>query len=131
MEKHFSVTANGRPVGKVLVDRQGLYYRFSCRCRLEGDMIYRLLVTCGSVRENLGILVPEESSFVLHTKLPVKRIGEGELSFTLVPRKDDLPGTFVPIRPEEPFAYISRLKESFLVIRDGQPGICIEKLQEC
>ena len=118
-------------MGKVQVERQGLYYHFSCRCRLEGDIIYRLLVTCGSVRENLGILVPKDGSFVLHTKLPVKRIGEGELSFSLVPRKEDLSGNFVPIRPEEPFAYISRLKESFLIIRDGQPGILIEKLQEC
>ena len=118
-------------MGKVLVERQGLYYRFSCRCRLEGDIIYRLTVTCGSVRENLGILVPKDGSFVLQTKLPVKRIGAGELSFSLVPRNDDFAGTFVAIRPEEPFSYISRIKKSFLVIRDGQPGILIEKLQEC
>ena len=130
MEGQFSVTAGGRQVGKVLVHRQGLYYHFSCRCRLEGDIMYRLLVTCGTIRENLGILVPTEGSFALNTKLPVKKIGEGDLSFTLVPRKENMIGTFIPIKPEEPFAYLSRLKTSFLTLRNGQPGICIENLQE-
>lgn len=131
MEGQFSVAAGGRQVGKVLVHRQGLYYHFLCRCCLDGDIMYRLLVTCGTVRENLGILVPTEGSFVLNRKLPVKRIGEGKLSFTLVPIKEEATGTFIPIKPEEPFAYISRLKTSFLIMQNGQPGICIEKLQEC
>ena len=131
MEGQFPVILGFRQVGKVLVQRQGLYYHFSCRCLLDGDSMYRLLVTSGTIRENLGILVPAEGSFVLNKKFPVKKIGEGELSFTLSPRKEDTVRTFVPIKPEEPFAYISRLKASFLMVRNGQPGICIEKLQEC
>ena len=93
--------------------------------------MYRLVVTCGTNQENLGILVPGDGCFMLDTKLPIKRIGEGNLSFSLVPKQEAYGGTFVPICPEEPFAYISRLKHSFLVLRDGQPGICIEKMQEC
>ena len=83
------------------------------------------MVTCGSVQENLGILVPEEDSFVLNTSLPVKRIGEGEMSFVLRPKQESLTGSFVPISPEEPFSYLSRLKESFLEIRNGEIGIVI------
>ena len=131
MERKFSVTVCGKHAGKVLVQRQGLYYRFTCRCNLAGDIIYRLMVTCGNVRENLGILVPKEESFVLDTKLPVKSIGEGDMSFTLIPKHEAYSGTFVPISPEEPFAYISRLKKSFLILRDGQPGIYINQMQEC
>ena len=88
------------------------------------------MVTCGSVQENLGILVPEEDSFILNTSLPVKRIGEGEMSFVLRPKQESLTGSFVPISPEEPFSYISRLKESFLLYQNGQPGIRIAKMQE-
>ena len=130
MERSFSVTDRGKPVGKVLVQRHGLYYHFSCRCSLSGDIMYRLLVTCGNHQEDLGILVPKEESFVLHTRIPVKRIGEGDMAFTLVTKHEAPSGTFVPICPEEPFTYLARLKQSFLVQRDGQPGIFIQKVQE-
>ena len=131
MERTFPVTVCGRQAGKVLVRRQGLYYHFSCICNLEKDRIYRLVVACGSFRENLGIPVPDGGSFVLNTKMPVKKIGEGNMSFSLVSKQETASGTFVPISPEEPFAYISRLKETFLVIQNGQSGINIEKMQEC
>ncbi len=130
MEGQFSVTIGQKPVGKVLVVRKGLYYHFSCSCDLSGEIIYRLMVSSGAARENLGILVPKEGGFGLDTKLPVKRIGEGALSFWLMPKQGDRTGTFVPISPEEPFAYISRLKESFFVLQNGQPGISIVQKQE-
>ena len=91
--------------------------------------MYRLMVDTGPVRENLGILVPKDGSFALDTKVPAKRIGEGNMIFSLISKQEEYKGTFVPIYPEEPFTYISRLKESFLVHRDGQPGINIEKNQ--
>ena len=40
--------------------------------------------------------------------------------FELFPRNTDFSAAFVPIISEEPFAYISRLKDSFLVIQNGQ-----------
>ena len=129
MERYFSVTARGKHAGKVLLRQQGLYYHVQCRCDLTGNSIYRLVVTCGTVRESLGILVPKEGSFVLDTKLPVKRIGTGDMSFSLVPKQESDAQTFVPICPEEPFAYIARLKRSFLTLRDGQSGIYIEQKQ--
>lgn len=129
MDQQYEVTIGGKQAGKVSVRRQGLYYCFSCRCCLAGDIIYRLVVSSGSARENLGILVPDKGGFVLETRLPVKRIGEGPLSFRLVPKREEQV-SFLPIRPEEPFAYLSRLKQSFLVISNGEPGICIGKMQE-
>lgn len=93
--------------------------------------MYRLVVTCGSVRESLGILVPKDGGFVLETRLPVKRIGAGEMAFALVPKHEVCKETFVPIHPEEPFAYIARLKKSFLVLQNGQAGICVSQTQEC
>ena len=93
-------------------------------------MIYRLIVSGEMTRENLGILVPEGGDFILRTKIPVKRIGDGKMVFTLVPKQDDISGPFIRIIPEEPFAYISHLKDSFLTLRDGQPGISAGKMQE-
>ena len=35
-------------------------------------------------------------------------------------------GKFIPIYPEEPFAYITRLKTAFLVRQNGQVGMIVE-----
>ena len=130
MERSFSLTVAGKPAGKVTVQRQGLYDRFSCRCKVPGDGMYRLMVTCGNHRETLGVLIPKDDSFVLETKVPSKRIGEGDMTFSLFSKQQTHTENFVPICPEEPFRYISRLKESFLVQKDGQLGILIEEKQE-
>ncbi len=121
----YEVLLGGQPIGKAKVERQGLYYSISCRCRLSGEVVYKVTVSCGENTENLGILVPESGAFVLTTRIPVKRLGEGELAFQAVPRHTELRGKFVPISPETPFAYISRLENAFLEIRQGQLGISI------
>lgn len=116
--------------GKVQVLREGLYYRFICRCRLTGDVVCRLAVRCGDAQENLGVVVPVGDGFGLDKKIPVKRLGEGKMEFFLCPKHDQVMGKFVPICPEEPFAYISRLKTSFLVRQNGQVGILIEDMKK-
>lgn len=106
--------------------RQGLYYRFLCRCKLTGDVVCRLSVVCGEKRENLGVVTPVDGGFGLDTKVPVKRLGEGSPEFFLLPKHDCAAGKFVPIYPEEPFAYIEKLKDAFLAQKNGQAGIVIK-----
>lgn len=130
LEKFYSVTKNGKACGKVSVRKQGLYYRFHCRCAVDREDIYRLILSWDGFQESLGILVPDEGSFVLTCSLPVRRVGEGDWRFHIAAKQETTSGCFVPICPEEPFGYISRLKESFLVCQDGQPGILISKKQE-
>lgn len=127
MEGTYGVCFGDQPVGKVQVLRQGLYYRFICRCQLSGDVVCRLSVACGDRQESLGVVVPMDGGFGLDTLLPAKRLGQGEPEFSLRPKHDLPSGKFVPICPEEPFAYIERLKESFLVRRGEQVGIVLKK----
>ena len=122
METNYEITMGTAPVGRVQVLRQGLYYCFHCRCRLSGNVVYRLRVSCGDKRDNLGVLVPMGDGFGLDTRRPVKNIGEGTMSFCLVPKHDSPSGKFVPICPEEPFAYLERLKNAYLETREGKPG---------
>ena len=122
----YEVFFGNQQVGKVQVRRQGLYYRFICRCRLTGDVVCRLYITCGGQRENLGVVVPVGDGFGLDTRLPVKRFREGEPSFSLIPKHEMADARFAPIIPEEPFAYIERLKTSFLVKKYGQMGIMLD-----
>lgn len=125
MDGVYDVLFSGQPVGKVRVERQGLYYCFSSCCQLSGEVIHKLAVTCGEHTENLGILVPEGKVFVLRVKIPVKRVGEGELHFRILPRHRELTGKFVPLSPEEPFRYLARLENAFLEVRDGKIGITL------
>lgn len=126
LEGNYGVHFGGQLVGKVQVLRQGLYYRFVCRCRLTGGIVCRLAVRCGGKREYLGVLVPMDGGFGIDTRLPVKRFEGGTPEFTLVPRHEPGEGKYVPIYPEEPFAYIERLKDAYLVRKDGQIGAVIK-----
>ena len=126
MEGNYEVCFGKDPVGKVQVLRQGLYYRFICRCKLSGDVVCRLAVRCGEKQENLGVVVPIGDGFGLDKKVPVKHLGEGQMEFFLAPRHDQVMGKFIPIRPEEPFAYIARLKDAFLARQNGQAGVVIK-----
>lgn len=128
MEGSYGVLFGSQQIGKVQVQRQGLYYRFICRCQLTGDVVCRLLVTCGEKQENLGVVVPVDGGFGLDTRLAVKKIGEGKMEFLLVPRHETVEktGTFCPIYPEEPFAYIARLKDAFFARQNGQAGVILK-----
>ncbi len=125
MEGMYPVYFGDGEVGKVQVSREGLYYRFSCRCILSGNVVCRLRVDCGGKRESLGVVVPMGEGFGLDTRVPVKRIGEGTPRFSLG-AKTESRGEFIPLSPEEPFAYLERLKESFLEIRNGQAGVVLK-----
>ena len=125
MDGTYEIMLGGESVGQAVVRRQGLYYRFSCRCDLSGEVIYRITVTCGGKSESLGIPVPKNGEFYLDTRLAASRLGEGEPKLAAVPRRPDLGGMFVPISPEEPFRYLHRLENAFLARKDGQVGIVI------
>ena len=132
MENTYSVQFGTQQVGKVQVWREGLYYRFFCRCRISGDVVCRLAVRSGEKEEILGVVVPVGEDFGLEKRIPAKRLGEGQMEFFLV-TKGSLPirenrqtGQFVPIYPEEPFAYIAQLKEAFFIRQNGQAGVMIK-----
>lgn len=112
-------------VGRASVEKQGLYYRFSCRCNLTGATMQRVMVACGENKVDLGICVPMGDCFGLDKRVPCKQLGEGKPEFFLTPRPGHRNGKFVPVYPEEPFAYMSRLKGAFLEIRNGQMGIVL------
>ena len=130
MEGTYPVLFGQAAVGKVQVQKSGLYFRFFCRCQMTGDVVCRLIVSCGGKQENLGVLVPVEDGFGSEKSIPCKRLGEGVPEFRLVPRHEIAMGTFIPISPEEPFAYISRLKDAYFERRYGQAGVVIPDMKK-
>ena len=123
MEGIYEILLWDRPVGKAEVTREGLYYRFRCKCELPDNTVCR--VTAG--KESLGVLVPAGTGFALDSRLPVKRFGDSVPEFRLVPNKPVLDGKFIPIKPEEPFAYLERLQDAYLIRRGDEIGIYIKE----
>lgn len=121
----FEIKQGSSSIGSVTVERQGLYYRIRCRCSLTGEVMHHLVVSCGEKREDLGTLVPFDGAFGLDKRVPVKKLGDGEPKFQLLPKHSSPNGKFYPIYPEEPFSYLSRLKDAYLEVRNGQLGLII------
>ncbi len=87
----------------------------------------RLLLRQGEQQENLGILMPRGDGFCLECRVAAKKCGGEIPTFQAMPSREELSGQFIPISPEEPFAYIRRLKEAFFQRRYGQAGIVLPK----
>jgi hypothetical protein len=127
LRKQYELKFGGKVIGKVEAVREGLYYRFYCRCTLSGDVICRAMLEHDGKRENLGILVPEGDGFASRAKIPAKQLGDEEWRFLVVPNRGEESGKYIPIKPEEPFAYIARLKEAYLRVHQGNVCAVLEE----
>ena len=121
----YDVKIGEEKAGEMTVEKQGLYYRFSCRCKLSGKTVHSVAAVCGGERVHLGVCVPMDGRFGLDKKLPCKQFAGMKPEFRLIPRSGNQGRKFVPVYPEEPFAYMAKLKDSFMEIRDGQVGVSI------
>ncbi len=127
MEGCYEITLAGEPVGTAKVTRRGLYYGIDCRCQLLRSNVYDLTAHWGNQAVHIGVPVPEGNSLHLGKTLPTKQAGQGSPVFTLTPRHEKMTGQFVPVYPEEPFAYLQRLQEAYLQVRQGQTGVVLQE----
>lgn len=127
MEGNYPILLGQETIGQANVTREGLYYRFDCRCSFTGESMFRLHASCGGKEAVLGLPVPEGESLVLRTKVPAKRLGQGNLSIRAVGKHRLEQGEFIPLSPQEPFAYIAQLKNAYLAKKEGTTGILLTK----
>ena len=128
MEGSYGIFLGNEEVGVAQVERQGLYYCFTCRCKLHSEVICKVTVSCGGHHENLGVLVPMGEDYGLTKKLPVKSLGLGIPEFWITPKHTAVEGVYVDIYPEEPFRYIARLEKAYLEMRRERLGIVIPEV---
>ena len=122
LEGSYAVYLEDKAAGKLQIEKEGLYYRLTCRCVVPDDLVYRLFAVTDQGRENLGVVLPENGGYVLQRKIPAKRLQPG-CRFLLSARGEENTGKFVPVYPEEPFTYITQLETAFLEVRNGQTGL--------
>ena len=122
MEGSYEVYLEDKAAGKLQIEKEGLYYRLTCRCVVPDDQVYRLFAATDTGRENLGVVLPDDSGYVLRRKIPAKRLKSASRFFLSV-RSNESAGKFVPVYPEEPFSYITQLETAFVEVRNGQTGL--------
>ena len=123
----YAVSMGTRQVGKVQLLREGLYVHIVCHVQLSGSVMYRLAVESQGARENIGVLTPAGQGFQVDKRIPARRFPDGEPEFVLIPSHEPADGRFIPIRPREPFAYLSQLKDAYMKIKEGVLGINLPK----
>ena len=126
----FKILLHGKPVGYASVNKEGLYYRFHCSCKLQGEEFYRIHVTDGQNRKDLGICVPKGDEFTLSARVPVKQLNGKCLQFTVVQHAHNNTMNCVPVSRESPFPYIDRLNTARFQIINGQALIVIAPVQD-
>lgn len=120
MEGTYEVMQNGQAVGMATVTREGMYYHIGCQCQLDGNNMYRLIMVFNNDQCDLGILIPKGKCFGLHARINTKVLGKGTPEFIIMPRRESLQRNFVRLCPEEPFRYLSRLEDAYLVRHKGE-----------
>ena len=125
MEGCYEVFLGEQTVGTVDVVREGLYLRFSCRCRPVDREVIRLWMSCGEREMDLGLCVPMDEEFGTEKSIPIRQCGTGMPMFFLRHKDDTRRGKFIPLSPEEPFRYIHRLERAFLERRGERVGIVV------
>lgn len=123
MEGTYSIWLGREEVGQASVERRGLYYYFYCRCRLHSEVMCRVTVSCGGVHENLGILLPVGTEYVLSKKLSVKQFRPGIPEFWITAKQPQMREIYIDVYPEEPFRYIAKLEKAYLDKRRGKSCI--------
>ena len=114
---NYDVTYGENTVGTVQLEREGLYLRLRCRCRVQDNAIHRLYAD----GEKIGVLIPEKGDLVLETKVAAKRLKK-ESTFSL----EEKGRNFIPIHPGEAFGHLGKLRLAKLAFREGEPGIFLE-----
>lgn len=126
MLQKYDLLLGSKAVGTVCAEKQGLYYRFSCRCNFADPGIYKVIASGEKGEVNLGTCLHMKTGFGLETRVPVKALGAEKLSFRVQAPAQEADEVFVPINSENPFAYIARLHGARLTAQNGKTGILLK-----
>ena len=125
MELCCDVRNENSVVGKIYLAKQGLYCKLRCKCILNKTGIYRLHLKCFGTDRNLGVLIPDQMHYVLESTIAAKYVDFDHPQFYITGLRDNTDEEFVPICSDRPFAYIHKLENARIAIRDGKIGIMV------
>jgi nicotinamide riboside kinase len=80
----------------------------------------RLFAVLENDEFDLGILIPNNGSFELNRHVNVNKMRQGRPEFHIRVRKETPELAYTVVCPEEPFGYLSRLENAFMVRKNGK-----------
>lgn len=114
-------------VGTAMVSKEGLYYRIQCTSHLTAGKPFR--VTAEAEHSiDLGLCVPDGHHFGLEVRVPMKKLGEGDIRFYIRTQQEKKSEDWFPISSEKPFPYIVKLKYAYMVSLEGERGIAFKEI---
>ena len=123
MELCFDVKRAEMVIGKVRVEKQGLYCKIKCKCVLDTSEVCKLHLSCFGADRNLGVLIPDGAYYVLETSIASKYVDLENPVFSITGLQTKNNGVFLPIDKNTPFPYIHRLESAKFLIQDGRAGV--------
>lgn len=117
-----NIYLHGSVIGKVTVEKEGLYYNFNCVCDLPVKEIFRIHAVTPFERINLGVCIPEKGCLRVMSRVPVSRIGDNLPKFCAVPKNEET-SDFYELIPNQPFENLNCLRECSYVSVNGRRGI--------
>lgn len=113
-------------IGKVNIEREGLYYHFRCCCQLPSSSIYYVILKNGNKEFNLGVCVPDGNRFRAHKRIAIKYFDDEDFKFNLTP-KQEVQKILVEVDSEKPFEHLQDLEKAQLDLSNGITQILIEE----
>lgn len=123
MEYNYSVDFDNRQIGTVSLQKKGLYYVLSCKCKLTGKKVYRLHMQCGDRISKIGIPAPEGDAFTLRVNIPVGCIPDNSVRFFVLPAEESTDKQWIPIIEDSPFPHIDSLEHAVFAQYNGRPCV--------
>ena len=124
--ENYTVHYGSNKVGDIVAMQEGLYMHFRGQLFLPSDEIYRVYAAYQDKTVDAGIPIMEGRSFVLDTKIAVKKLGVGQPKFTAVALKNDSSLCY-EIDTDKAFEHIAKLPNSILLKRGEKWCICVAK----
>ena len=118
-------------VGSAQIQKEGLYYRICCNCKISTEGIHRIEVCDGENTIDLGICVPEGNQFALISRIPIKKLKAENCRFALVKqgkKPTERSRREVPVEAGKPFSALDELKHGYFVNKDV-PMVVIDPIQ--
>ncbi len=116
-------------IGFAKVSKEGLYYRIQCTSHLTSGEPIRITAEAEH-SVDLGLCVPNGHHSGLEIRIPMKKLGEGNLHFYIRTQQEKAAEVWFLISPEEPFPYIAKLKYAYMVSRKGKRGIAFKEIDQ-
>jgi len=121
VNKTYSITYDGGPIGTAELTREGLFYRIWCKCNSPQGERFRVKIINGEHSEDLGLCARSKGSLTLLKRLHVKHL-EGVPRFLLIADDEVDNPSFVAIERDSQFSCFEKLECARLSVQNGKIG---------